>query len=220
MLENFSRTVRNYVPSSIPIPTPAPPRVSRPISVGSFTPSQPLLSTAPMAATTSPPGHIRRGSGAHINTHEWTTRNHGQFGVTTGALDDVFGSDDDGENGSAAPIAAASGGRRLSFSGNTNTSYPVVSTDGPGGGDPILWSRWDQLSASPIPKRLLFLGYTRGLQIWDCTNLEAVVEVLNLSAAALNWGRVLFAGVLTAPSLSYSHKFDLFAGQRPLIGVM
>ena len=41
-LESFSRTIRHYVPSSIPIPTaaPSPPRVSRPVSFGSFlTPS-------------------------------------------------------------------------------------------------------------------------------------------------------------------------------------
>ena len=38
MLESFSRTLRTYVPSSIPIPTaaPSPPLVSRPLSFGSF----------------------------------------------------------------------------------------------------------------------------------------------------------------------------------------
>jgi hypothetical protein len=60
MLENFSRTVRNYIPSSIPIPTasPAPRHVFRPISVRIFMPST-LLSTSP-----APPPDMtkRRGS--------------------------------------------------------------------------------------------------------------------------------------------------------------
>ncbi|TFK53256.1 hypothetical protein OE88DRAFT_1696117 [Heliocybe sulcata] len=45
MLESFSRTVRTYVPSSIPIPSaaPSPPRVSRPVSFGSFMSSSPAL---------------------------------------------------------------------------------------------------------------------------------------------------------------------------------
>ena len=33
-----------------------------------------------------------------------------------------------------------------------------------------------------LPRRLLFLGYTMGFQIWDCTNLSADSEVLNLLA--------------------------------------
>lgn len=49
MVENFSHTVRNYVPSPNPIPTaaPAPPHISCPGSVvGSFMPST-LLSVSP-----------------------------------------------------------------------------------------------------------------------------------------------------------------------------
>jgi hypothetical protein len=33
-----------------------------------------------------------------------------------------------------------------------------------------------------LPRRLLFLGYAMGFRIWDCTNLGAVSEVLNLLA--------------------------------------
>jgi hypothetical protein len=56
MLEIFSRTVRNYVASSIPIPTaaPAPPLVSRPNSVvGSFMPSTLLSVSPPLPAHSS-----------------------------------------------------------------------------------------------------------------------------------------------------------------------
>jgi len=78
-----------------------------------------------------------------------------------------------------------------------------------------------------LPRRLLFVSYTMGFQIWDCTNLSAVSEVLNLlvwSAAATSlsssaevgmgmgtelgggglevigmMGGVVFAGVLCLP---------------------
>ncbi|KAK0213164.1 hypothetical protein DFS33DRAFT_1248197 [Desarmillaria ectypa] len=45
------------------------------------------------------------------------------------------------------------------------------------GADTILWSRWDSLGS----RRLLFLGYSSGFQIWDCTKLNSVGEVLNLN---------------------------------------
>ena len=63
-LESFSRTIRGYVPSSIPIPSvaPTPPRVSRPVSFGSFlTPSRASSSSA-----------HRRGSDAEGNN--WKRR--------------------------------------------------------------------------------------------------------------------------------------------------
>ena len=193
MLESFSRTVRNYVPSSIPIPKagPAPPHVSRPISVGSFMPST-LLSTSPA----SPAAFKRRGSNG-INTNDWRARNAGQFG-----MDDVFGSDEE----EAVDVTPARGQRAYS-----NTSYPGVAD-----GDPILWSRWDQLRDDcKLERRLLFLGYSIGLQIWDCTNLGSVSEILNLSSP--EWGHITFAGVLPAPPPS---EVDPFVSQRPLIGTM
>jgi hypothetical protein len=201
MLENFSRTVRNYVPSSIPIPTaaPAPPRVSRTISVGSFMPST-LLSTSPA----SPAMSKRRGSGGTgvlSMTNDWRSRNATQFGM--GGLDDVFGSDEEEEGEELVPPF----GRRVS----SNTEYPGVAD-----GDPILWSRWDELrgDSTQFARRFLFLGYSMGLQIWDCTSLGSVSEILNLSGS--DWGRVMFAGILPSPSPSTA---DPFASQRPLIGV-
>jgi len=61
-------------------------------------------------------------------------------------------------------------------------------------------------------RRLLFVSYSTGLQIWDCTNLGSVTEILNLSGS--DWECVKFAGVHPAPSFL---KFDPFASQRPLI---
>lgn len=124
-----------------------------------------------------------------------------QIRTGLGGLSEVFGSDDEDENESAVSIER----RTLS------TTYPGV-----GEGDMILWSKWDQLRVDFIhSRRLLFLGYSSGLQIWDCTNLGSVSEVLNMSDSDL--GRIEFAGVLAA---SPSFGTDSFISQRPLIGIM
>lgn len=65
-------------------------------------------------------------------------------------------------------------------------------------------------------RRLLFLGYQSGLQVWDCTNLGSVCEVMNVSRED-GWGRVSLARVLPAP-IAKNDK-DL-ACKRPLIGVV
>ena len=116
-----------------------------------------------------------------------------------GGLDDVFGSDEE-----EVVVDPARGAL-------SNTSYPGVAD-----GDPVLWSRWDQLlDKNKLARRLLFLGYSMGLQIWDCTNLGAVSEILNLSKS--DWGPVDFAGVLHPPPPS---EVDPFVSQRPLIGMV
>lgn len=63
-------------------------------------------------------------------------------------------------------------------------------------------------------RRVLFLGYYSGFQMWDCTNLASVSEVLNLSGPS--WGHVTFAGVLPPPLVDDGELTSL----RPLIGVM
>jgi len=63
-------------------------------------------------------------------------------------------------------------------------------------------------------RRLLLVGYVSGLQAWDCTNLDAVNDVLNLRW--LDWGRPWSAAILTTPK----GAADEFAGVRPLIGMM
>ncbi len=64
------------------------------------------------------------------------------------------------------------------------------------------------------PRRLLVLGYSSGLQIWDCTNLDSIAEVLNVSSS--EWGRVLHAEVLPNPPVAG----DEFLNSRPLLGMM
>ena len=49
-------------------------------------------------------------------------------------------------------------------------------------------------------RRLSSFGYSSGLQNWDCTNLGAVSEILNLSRS--DWVPVTFGNVLHAPSPS------------------
>ncbi|KDQ51941.1 hypothetical protein JAAARDRAFT_40559 [Jaapia argillacea MUCL 33604] len=180
MLESFSRTFRNYVPSSIPVPSagPTPPRVSRPVSFGSFlTASGAVTSMAPRRGTTT--SGKRRDSGTHI---------HG-----SPPFEALFESDHEDD---------------LVREGLT--SYPSINTD-----DEIIWARWDSLSDGGMSRRILFVGYRAGFQIWDCTSLGSISEFLNLSDA--QWGQVTFASVLPSPTASHA---DRFADDRPLVGIV
>ncbi|KAH9910661.1 uncharacterized protein BXZ73DRAFT_57927 [Epithele typhae] len=193
-LETFSRTIRNYVPSSIPIPSaaPSPPRVSRPVSFGSFlSPSAP---TAPVLHAASPPPSSpewrRPVSGA---TQSRGHRSSGEMPVFS--LDDDVLREEEPE-------------RRA-------TRYPGV-----GDTESILWAGWDTLSSvidgsgeTPKSRSVLMLGYPSGVQIWDCLNLGSVSELLNLTGA--QWGAVEFAGVL--PDITNPAE-DEFRQKRPLIG--
>src|ERR1700728_3933714 len=117
----------------------------------------------------------------------------------------MFWSDEE-DGGVHVPVAAKN---RTS----SHTSYPGVADR-----DLILLSRWDESrdhSDSSLARQLLFLGYSMGLQIWDCTILGSVSGILNLSCSDL--GRVVFAGFLHAPPLS---KVDPFVSQRPLMGMV
>jgi hypothetical protein len=64
------------------------------------------------------------------------------------------------------------------------------------------------------PRRLLVLGYSSGLQIWDCTNLDSIAEILNVTNP--EWGRVLQAEVLPNPPAAG----DELLNSRPLLGMM
>jgi hypothetical protein len=78
ILETFSRTVRTYVPSSIPIastPRPTPPRVSKPVSFGRF-------------MNPSAPGEMEHGYGKKRSTG-------GRLGGGERGM--VFESDDEGD---------------------------------------------------------------------------------------------------------------------------
>ena len=62
-------------------------------------------------------------------------------------------------------------------------------------------------------RSVLMLGYSTGLQLWDCSNLGSVSELLNLTGP--EWGAVEFAGVLPGP---HGGAEDAFRQKRPLIG--
>lgn len=80
-------------------------------------------------------------------------------------------------------------------------------------------------------RRLLIVGYACGLQVWDCTNLASIDEVLNLNLDSAEWRmllasegsdtlvRVVHAGVLPSPHNQYVSG-DLFQDQRPLLGIL
>ena len=130
MLETFSRTVRNYVPTSIPVPAaaPSPPRVSRPVSFGSFmappghsTPSPPTV-----PSTTSNP----LGAGVNGNQPTWRMRTGSQLDSADVEEPAIFGSEDEDSE--------------TTFSVDQPlTTYPTA-----GEGDSIMWSRWDTLIES------------------------------------------------------------------------
>ncbi|KAI9464881.1 hypothetical protein HD554DRAFT_2026168 [Boletus coccyginus] len=197
MLENFSRTVRNYVPTSIPVPTaaPSPPRVSMPVSFGKFMGAN-IGHSSPHSweresLTGTPPSDRRR-----------TRQSSGQ--LFSGARGSLVGSPE------VKPTVLGSEDGDVIHGNHRLTGYPTAAE-----GDSVLWSRWDSL---PQPKsttrRVLFLGYSSGFQMWDCTNLASVSEVLNLSAPS--WGHVTFAGALPPPVADDVQ----FSSLRPLIGII
>lgn len=47
-------------------------------------------------------------------------------------------------------------------------------------------------------RRLLLLGYRRGFQVWDCTSLGTISEVVNVTSSA-EWGAVTYATLLPTP---------------------
>lgn len=70
-LESFSRTIRGYVPSAIAIPSasPTPPRVSRPVSFGSFlTPTRVNLPSSPQVRGFPSGGHHSRRRNSDIHS--------------------------------------------------------------------------------------------------------------------------------------------------------
>lgn len=203
MLENFSRTVRNYVPTSIPVPAsaPSPPRVSKPVSFGSFMAppgSSSLTPPGPKIPAVSQTTRKPLGAGLIGNQQTWRMKSGAQLDSADVDEPAGFGSEDED--------------CESSFSGDQPlTTYPTAAE-----GDSIMWSRWDTLIENGSrPRRILLLGYTTGLQIWDCTTLGSVSEILNLTDYP--FGSVTFAGVLANPHSSRERDHD---SSRPLIGVV
>ncbi|KAI0084206.1 hypothetical protein BDY19DRAFT_997921 [Irpex rosettiformis] len=194
-LESFSRTIRSYVPSSIPIPSasPTPPRVSRPVSFGSFL--TPARVGAPATRVLSPQTHRRsRGSEANADYRRHVTEWRDQFAEDE-LHSPVFNLDEDAQ------------------STISQTKYPSGDY-----GEDILWSRWDTLPIDDggFARRVLVLGYRTGLQVWDCTDLGSISEILNLNGA--RWTDIHQAQVLPTPSSTLAP--DALAEQRPLLGIL
>ena len=64
-------------------------------------------------------------------------------------------------------------------------------------------------------RRLLLLGYRRGFQVWDCTNLGTISEVVNITSE--EWGAVTHAALLPSPRQELE---AVKAPQRPYLGVV
>ena len=82
-----------------------------------------------------------------------------------------------------------------------------------------------------LNRRLLILSYIPlGLQIWDCTDLGTVTEVLNLNFSGAEWkelefdvGRVVYAALLSSgvnKSASVKDKSNSFKEDRPFLGIV
>jgi hypothetical protein len=88
-------------------------------------------------------------------------------------------------------------------------------------------------------RRILIIGYTAGIQIWDCSDLGSVTEILNLRCDSNEeWshehgGRTIYytsfvcAAILPSPSptLPRATVFDYrqgdsLASYRPLLGIL
>jgi len=122
MLETFSRTVRNYVPTSIPVPAaaPSPPRVSKPVSFGSFMapPGPSILSSA----DSNPLGATVKG-----NQPAWRMRGSGQL------------------DSADVDVPATFSPESEDCETTTSTDQPLTTYPTSSEGDAIMWSRWDTL---------------------------------------------------------------------------
>ncbi|KAI0666055.1 hypothetical protein C8Q78DRAFT_1060998 [Trametes maxima] len=224
-LESFSRTIRGYVPSSIPIPSaaPSPPRVSRPVSFGSF------LSPAAAPALREH-AHEEGEEEPRAETQAWKRRRSDVSAKDPRAQqwagqyrgDRTSDREKDGERD-----------RKQDRDRDRDRDMPVFSLDDdvpedgnlrttryPGVGDTedILWAGWDLLADGEHvkPRSVLMLGLPTGLQLWDCANLGAVAELLNLTGN--QWGAVECARVLPGPDLRVRGVGeDAFGRKRPLI---
>lgn len=96
------------------------------------------------------------------------------------------------------------------------TRYPSTSR----GSDKVVFASFAfvSLSTTSPPRRLLFVGYENGLQIWDTTHLGEVQEVLNRRLS----GAVVGCDVLPSPPprLGSGSVVDAYVDRRPLIGIV
>ncbi|KIP08844.1 hypothetical protein PHLGIDRAFT_34739 [Phlebiopsis gigantea 11061_1 CR5-6] len=196
-LESFSRTIRGYVPSSIPIPTavPTPPRVSRPLSFGSFlSPSRTSSASRSRGPNPESEPTKRRGSDvAADNRAAWRAQQ-----PAPQEADAVFSLDEEVMSETVQQDSA--------------TRYP-----GAMHGEDVVWARWDTVEDGSATTRIILLvGYRTGMQVWDCSNLGSISEVLNLSGPS--WGDIKIAAVLPNPDTHVAQ--DEMESCRPLIGMI
>lgn len=196
-LESFSRTIRGYVPSSIPIPSvaPTPPRVSRPLSFGTLL--SPTRSTSSSHSRGADLGETTKRRGSDVSPDQ-RMRWHEQRPISEENDGAVFSLDEEVATESVQP----------SFS----TRYPSSSN-----AEDIVWTSWDSIEAGDVtPRRVLLVGYPGGFQIWDCSNLGSISEILNLSGP--EWTDVQMAAVLPNPLAASSS--DPLSGRRPAVGII
>ncbi|GAA5846088.1 hypothetical protein JCM9279_004782 [Rhodotorula babjevae] len=136
---------------------------------------------------------------------------------SAGAL--MLGEDDDDDaEGDAGPPHEA----------RASTGEPPL----PELGERVAWARWDALlDGTNEPRRILILGYSSGgLAVWDCSDLDCWLELLNLptlDCALDDKVRKLFrhgvdrvVGAAVLPPSSSRSALDPLEAHRPLLAVV
>lgn len=265
---SLTRTLRSYVPSSIHIPipsaAPSPPLVSRPVSFGRFSSDSP---TSESALGLSGTGNAPRGRKL-VSRQEFERdyEREGEQYYDYGRHPYGYGYAQGHQQQQPSASSLARAMMQNSSSGfdttvNSRDSGAAIDKSSghagvAGGIDVIEWARWDVLNDRSVPfsilpfsiltaqycSRFLILAYLAGLQIWDCSDLSAISEVLNLNFDSAEWRMVLgngkggstrrqeegivvqvihaaFLPAPTQPRLDTSIS-DPFGGYRPLLGIL
>lgn len=98
-----------------------------------------------------------------------------------------------------------------------HTRYPSTAISS----DKVVFASFATLagpSSTSPPRRLLFIGYENGLQIWETTHLGEVQELLNRRISGAVVECQLFPAPI--PPVGRGVVADLFEHRRPLVGIM
>ncbi|KAF9527640.1 hypothetical protein CPB83DRAFT_895045 [Crepidotus variabilis] len=278
--ESLTRTIRGYVPSSMPSGLPSQPLVSKGVGFGLFSNTDP--NPKPNLRAVGQPQEFERdyerygehdggygygGGGEYvpapfrqqqeaqyvqqrrepIHHHQrQTSAPQGAYTPITHHPQPVHPPMNVHALSSEQPITISTGipssgtSRRSGLAqalrgernGPATLRSPGNSLDPNQSKDDILFAKWDTL----LDRRLLMLGYAYGFQIWDCTSLGSVDEVLNLNydtsasegrgqgwrsdgGALLN---VVHVAVLPSPSRHAvaQNGEDPYESFRPMVGVL
>ncbi|RDB23101.1 hypothetical protein Hypma_009950 [Hypsizygus marmoreus] len=99
--------------------------------------------------------------------------------------------------------------------------------EGRRGDEVVLWTRWDTVMIGANSRRLLFIGTSTSLQLWDCTLMPSPTEILHIRSSDLlageaESGTVVHVAVLPLPSRrarGTGRERGDGEGEEPLVGL-